>query len=311
MKKIYIYLIGFFILSPFTLQAQDIIQKLWPDGIPGAKTDTSYHENYVNSTDGNIRVAKVTEPEILVYLPKNPDHKKLPAIIICPGGGYSILAIQKEGTEIATWLNSLGIVGIILKYRLPSDRIMTDKNTGPLQDAQKAILLTRKQSEKWSINPNEVGIMGFSAGGHLASTLSTHYNKKTFDFKEDISLRPDFSILMYPVISMDSAITHMGSRNNLLGKNPAEDLVKLYSNDEQVTDDTPPAFIALAADDRVVPPDNSIRYFRAMVKHHVEVEMHIYEQGGHGFGLAKAQKGTVSTWPAACERWLAVKGLIQ
>ena len=186
---------------------------------------------------------------------------------------------------------------------------MKDKTIGPLQDAQESIRIVRRNAKEWKINPTKIGIMGFSAGGHLASTASTHYNQKVYPLKDSTSARPDFSVLMYPVISMNQEFTHGGSRNNLLGKNPDQALVDLFSNELQVTSDTPPAFLVHALDDGAVPVQNSINYLLALKKNRVSGELHIYEKGGHGFAIRKAI-GTTATWPEALRKWLEVKGLL-
>ncbi len=184
--------------------AQTLTLKLWPDGIPGSKTDPSYVEK-ITTTDGRItRCEKVVTPDLTVFLPA-PEKANGTAVLICPGGGYGVLAFDHEGNAIAKWLNDNGIAGIILKYRLPSDQIMIDKSIGPLQDAQEAMRVIRRNAVSWKINPDRVGVIGFSAGGHLASTLSTHYAEKVYDVKDNTSARPNFSLLIYPVVSFDTA----------------------------------------------------------------------------------------------------------
>jgi acetyl esterase/lipase len=203
----------------------------------------------------------------------------------------------------------MGVSAFVLKYRLPSDAIMKDKSVGPLQDVQEAIRIVRRNAKDWNINPRKIGIMGFSAGGHLASTASTHFTDKVYEVKDTTSARPDFSILIYPVISMDTAITHRGSRDNLIGKNPSKEQVVRFSNELQVNSNTPPAFLVHATDDNTVPVQNSMNYLLALKKNKVPGELHIYEKGGHGFGLG-ANKGTAAEWPNACKSWLKVKGLL-
>jgi acetyl esterase/lipase len=176
------------------------------------------------------------------------------------------------------------VAAFVLKYRLPSDRTMKNKTIGPLQDAQQAIKLVRLHAKEWGVDPHKVGIMGFSAGGHLASTASTHFEKAYIDNPKNVSLRPDFSILGYPVISLTDSLAHMGSRQNLIGKNPLEALIKEFSNELHITKNTPPTFLVLADDDKGVNPENSIKYYEALLKNHVPAEMHIFQTGGHGFG---------------------------
>jgi len=225
-------------------------------------------------SDGLIR--KVISPSIEMYSPEG-DTTLRPAIIICPGGGYSVIVYQGEGISTAKKLAANGIVAFVLKYRLPNR-----ESNIPLEDAQKAIKIVRDNASKWNINPNKIGIMGFSAGGHLASTLATHYDP-VINNPEETNLRPDFQILVYPVISMRDTLTHKGSRTQLLGEQPSSDDIILFSSELQVTKDTPPAYITHAADDIVVDVDNSIAYFEQLRHHQVPVEMHIYPKGNHGF----------------------------
>jgi acetyl esterase/lipase len=224
-------------------------------------------------------------------------------VIICPGGGYGILAWEKEGTKVAELFNSWGITAFVLKYRLPDDTTMIDKSIAPLQDAQQAIRLVRSNAAKWNINPRSIGIMGFSAGGHLASTAATHFSYYADPTTTDTtSVRPDFAILLYPVVSFDQAITHKGSKNNLLGPNPTAEKVALYSNELQVTASTPPSFLVHAGDDGAVPVENSVRYYLACIKNKVPVEMHLYPKGGHGFGLNNST--TTDIWMDRMHNWL-------
>lgn len=309
MRKL-ISIVVFIFLNAFVINgySQTLTLKLWPDGIPGSKTDPSYIEK-ITITDGRItRCEKVVNPDLTVFLPA-PEKANGAAVLICPGGGYGVLAFDHEGNAIARWLNDNGIAGIILKYRLPSDQIMIDKSIGPLQDAQEAMRVIRRNAPEWKIDPKKVGVIGFSAGGHLASTISTHYAEKVYSVKDDISARPDFSLLIYPVVSMDTLITHRGSRNNLIGLKPAEDQVKRFSNEVQITPDTPPAFLVHSADDKAVPVMNSIGYFRGLQKNNIPVELHVFQKGGHGYGLS-SNGGTESSWPDLCIRWLKAMGLL-
>jgi acetyl esterase/lipase len=280
---------------------------LW-DKIPGAIEAADYKQEPRIDDKGNITgIRKVTEPTLKVFLADNNNSKNA-AVIICPGGAYSLLSHEKEGDKVAAWFKSIGISAFVLKYRLPSDVIMKDKTVGPLQDAQEAIRTLRRHAAEWNLDPAKIGVIGFSAGGHLASTLSTHYNDKVYDSKDNISARPDFSILIYPVISMEDAITHKGSKENLLGKNVGSEMVEKYSNEKQVTDETPKTFLVHATDDKAVPVENSINYYLALKQHQVPVEMHLYENGGHGFGLGV--QGTNKNWPKACEKWLVSNGFV-
>jgi acetyl esterase/lipase len=217
------------------------------------------------------------------------------------------LAIKHEGALIASWLNGLGITAFVLKYRLPDSTIMENKSIGPMQDGQQAIRIIRRHAKEWGINPNKIGIMGFSAGGHLAATLSTRFNEKVYDSDDSVSARYNFSVLIYPVISMDSAITHWGSRVNLLGKTPSPELVKNFSNELQVSSETPPAFMVHSLDDNTVPVQNSISYALSMRKFNIPCELHIYQSGGHGYGIGRSAN-TESSWTEACRKWLNASG---
>ncbi|MBP6589254.1 MAG: prolyl oligopeptidase family serine peptidase [Chitinophagaceae bacterium] len=250
--------------------------------------------------DNVTRISKISQPTLTVYKPQKPNGK---AVIICPGGGYSILAFDKEGTRVAEEMNRWGITAFVLKNRLPDDSINIDKSLAPLQDAQQAIRLIRQQAKVYGINPMQIGIMGFSAGGHLASTAATHFNFRADAQNSDTtSARPDFAILIYPVISFDSSITHKGSRNNLVGTQPVKEKELFFSNDTQVTATTPPSFLVHASDDAAVPVENSIRYYQSCVKYKVPVEMHLYPKGGHGFGMNN--KTTDDNWLERLRNWL-------
>ncbi|WP_031428900.1 alpha/beta hydrolase [Flavimarina sp. Hel_I_48] len=279
--------------------------ELWEGGIPGEIKSATYTEKQEMEGEQLVGVSQVTVPEMTLFKPSKPNGT---AVVICPGGGYGFLAINKEGFKIAQWFNERGITAFVLKYRLPSEEIMEDKSIGPLQDAQQAIRLVRTNAKKYGIDENKVGIMGFSAGGHLASTLSTHYNKKVYENSSESSAKPDFSILIYPVISMLDDITHKGSRENLLGKSPTMELMENYSNEKQIDSATPKTFLIHAADDGAVPVENSLTYFTALNTYKVPAEMHIYENGGHGFGLGTG--ATHNAWPNALNLWLQTHKLL-
>lgn len=307
MKKVLISVIIFICLSEIIITAQTTTLKLWPDSIPGSISNSEYKE--VSTVENGIitRWIRVTEPSLTVFLPPK-EKTRGAAVLICPGGGYGALAFNHEGNDIAKWFNDNGIAGIILKYRLPSDLIMKDKSIGPLQDAQEAIRTIRRNATKWNIDPDRVGVIGFSAGGHLASTLSTHFDEKVYEVKDNISARPYFSILLYPVITMDASFTHMGSRRNLIGDNPSEEAILHFSNELQINNNTPPAFIVHSADDKAVPVRNSMIYYEGLVKFNIPSELHIFQKGGHGYGLA-TDRETQSAWPELCIRWLKASGL--
>ena len=269
--------------------------------VPNSKPVPGYREMAVTGKDGILRISKVSVPTITIFQPpKSPGNNA--AVIICPGGGYGIIGYNTEGTDVAKVMNSWGVTAIVLKYRLPSDSIMKDKTIGPLQDAQRAIQYVRENAVQLKIDPERIGIMGFSAGGHLASTLSTHFDKAYIDNPKNTSLRPDFSILGYPVISFTDELTHLRSRDNLIGENPSLELIKEFSNELQVTDKTPPTFLVLAEDDNGVNPRNSISYYEALLKMNVPAELHIYQNGGHGFGAHN--RTTKENWMQTLNHWM-------
>ena len=276
---------------------------LWPSGnIPNYKKTNEVEKR---DTTGIVRISLVQQPGIEVYLPSKQSANGQ-AIVICPGGGYGILAYDWEGTDIAKWLNSKGIAAIVLKYRLPNSKSNVVPQLSPLLDAQRALRTVHANAQKWNIKKNQIGIMGFSAGGHLASTAGTHFDNgdaNAADSVDRLTSRPDFMILMYPVISMSKTYMHQGSRNNLIGANPDSALAKYYSNDLQVTKETPPTFIVHATDDAGVPVENSLSFYQALKTNKVAAEMHIYPYGGHGFGLAVG-KGYLNTWTDRCIDWL-------
>lgn len=224
----------------------------------------------------------VTKPTLEAYLPEK-EKASGAAVIIIPGGSYGVVVYQGEGISTAKQFAANGIAAFVLKYRLPDDSIMQNKTIGPLQDAQQAIKLLRENAARWGIDANKIGVAGFSAGGHLASTVATHFQKPVIENTKNTSLRPDFQVVVYPVISMKDSLTHRDSRNNLLGRNPSKEVIEEYSNELQVTSNTPPTYITHATDDNVVVVDNAIQYFQALRNKKVQVEMHIYPSGGHGF----------------------------
>ena len=286
------------------VHAQNQVIPLWKV-IPQEIKAPDYKEKE-DLKDGKLQsTSQVSIPTLSIFLPKDIKQNQT-AVVILPGGGYSHLAFDKEGTKVAEWLNTLGIAAFVLKYRLPNDLIMTNKVVGPLQDAQEAIRIVRLNSKIWNIDPAKIGIMGFSAGGHLASTLATHYDERVYETSSKISARPDFSLLIYPVISMQNDITHKGSQTNLLGENPSQQDIDFYSNEKKVTPQTPPAFLVHATDDGAVMAENSVNYYLALKKNGVTAELHLYEKGGHGFGLGV--NDTSKFWTKACEEWLKSNG---
>lgn len=282
--------------------AQETIP-LWPaKAIPNQKPNSVKEEREYTDI---LRIKNVQQPSIEVYLPSKKNATGQ-AVVVCPGGGYGILAYDWEGTDIAKWLNANGIAAVVLKYRLPDPRTSVTPYKTPLLDAQRAIRTVRFNSGKWNLRPDKVGIMGFSAGGHLASTAGTRFDSGDASSKDSIeqqSCRPDFMILMYPVITMSQPFMHKGSATNLLGPNPSKELAEAYSPDLQVTGQTPPTFLVHASDDQAVPVENSIVFYQALVRNKVPAEMHIYPYGGHGFSLAIG-KGYLQTWTDRCLDWL-------
>ncbi|MDR1527739.1 MAG: alpha/beta hydrolase [Dysgonamonadaceae bacterium] len=256
---------------------------LWPDGAPNTN---GLPEEELRMENG--RVGNVTHPVLYVYLPQTTAPTA--AVIICPGGGYVRLAMDHEGHEVAQWLNSLGIAGIVLKYRMPNGH-----SDVPLSDAQQALRMVRQNSRQWNIAPGKIGIAGFSAGGHLASTAATHFT--------DSITRPDFAILFYPVISMDASISHPGSHQRLLGENPGEALLDKFSNEKQVTPQTPPTALFLSDDDRTVPPRNSSGFYDALKQNNVPAALYIFPTGGHGWGMRPEFKYH-NQWKELLIQWL-------
>jgi acetyl esterase/lipase len=277
MKKLKILFIGM-CLFPFAVQAQRIVN-LYPGNIPDSKK-TGLKNIPENPSDGLIR--RVITPTLQMFLPEK-NKANGTAIVICPGGGYSVIVYDGEGVMTAKEFVKKGVTAFVLQYRLPNDSFQVNKTIAPLQDAQQAIKMVRDSAAAWNIDANKVGIMGFSAGGHVASTEATHFNKPLIENKSNTSLRPDFQILVYPVISMQDSLAHKGSRTQLLGTNPSKETINLYSNELQVDKNSSPAYITVAADDKVVDVDNSIIYFEKLRHNKVPVEMHIYEKGDHGF----------------------------
>lgn len=250
--------------------------------------------------EGIIIVSKVTEPAYQYFRVKE-DNIKRPCVIIYPGGAYFILASGHEGVEVAKFFNSIGVNAMVVKYRIPNDNAQVDKSIAPLQDAQQAMLLARSNAATWGIDANKIGILGFSAGGHLAASLSSHYADVKIDNPLNISLRPNFQILIYPVITMKD-FGHIGSKENLIGKNPTDAQVQYYSNELNVNDQTPPAFIVHAKNDDAVPVQNAYEYDKALKANKVASSLYLFEKGGHGFGM-KNPTSTIQ-WTTPLTQWL-------
>ncbi len=270
-----------------------------PNSRPAADVETSGYRGY--GTDSIFIIEKVSRPTLTLYLPAK-EKATGDAVVICPGGGYWVLAASHEGSDVAKKLQEAGIAAFVLKYRIPNTETMEDKSIGPLQDAQRAIQVVRQNAEKWNIDPDRVGIMGFSAGGHVASTASTHLDKAYIDNPAGTNLRPDFSLLGYPVISFIDSIGHMGSRDQLIGKAPDEASMLRFSNERRITANTPPAFLVHAKDDDVVKVENSLLYAEALRSYGIPVEVFLYEKGGHGFGMNNPTSD--EKWMGKCIAWV-------
>lgn len=278
---------------PLSVAGQDIERsvttiRLWQGDAPGALGDA----------DKDV-------PTAIVYLPKTQSEPSEPsgAIVIYPGGGYGTLAMDHEGHQIARWANQMGMAGIIVSYR---HRGRGYGHPAPMLDAQRAIRMTRHRAEEWNIDPNKVGVLGFSAGGHLTTTVLTHFDTGDPEAKDEIdrlSCRPDFGVVCYAVVTLNQPESHRGSQRNLLGPEPDPSLIEYLSNEKQVTSDTPPCFVWHTAEDQVVPAENSLRFYSALVQHQVPSELHIFAAGKHGIGLGANVPGA-SQWPVLCERWL-------
>jgi acetyl esterase/lipase len=301
--KQFLFLLSVVTIMSNIVSAQEII-RLYEKEIPSSKPIVN-REKSETGADGIQRISKVSEPTLTVFLPAK-EKANGTAVIICPGGGYGILAFSHEGTDVAKAFNEWGVTAFVLKYRLPDDSIMLQRENGPLMDAQRAIQLVRLNAAKWNVNTNRIGIMGFSAGGHLASTAGTHFNKAVIPNIKNTSLRPDFMILLYPVISFTDSLAHIGSRNNLIGKNPTQEKINYYSNELQVTKQTPPTFLVHAKDDNGVKVQNSIAFYDALKKNGVPAEIHLYERGGHGFGMNN--KTSNDKWMDWLQAWMKKNG---
>jgi acetyl esterase/lipase len=277
-----------------------------PNSISGPDEETSIPQG-----DGSSNLSKVSRPTLSIYLPKASSNTRspTPAVIICPGGGYAVLAWDKEGTLPAKAFQNAGVAAFVLKYRLPDDKTMLNKSIGPLQDAQQALKMVRMNAKEWNIDPTKTGIMGFSAGGHLASTASTHFNKSYISNDENTSLRPDFQVLIYPVISFTNPkLTHVGSMQALLGNDASAAQKTLFSNELQITKETPPTFLVHAANDDVVPVGNSLAFFNGLNAFKTATSMHVYERGGHGFGMVNS--GSKIDWFGMVTDWMRGRGLL-
>ena len=271
-----------------------------PNSTPSPVVETS-----ITLANGGVRISNVVQPNLTAFLPA-PGTANGTAVIICPGGGYARLSIDSEGYDVARRLNEMGVTAFVLKYRLPNDASQPDKTIAPLLDAQQALRLVRQQAARFSLNPERIGLLGFSAGGHLAASAGTRFARPVGASPGPVSVRPAFLVLLYPVISFSDSLTHAGSRAQLLGPGPAAAEVRQYSNETQVTAQTPPTFLVHAQDDKTVPVQNSLVFYQACLRHRVPVEMHLYPRGGHGFGLHNPT--TKDEWTDRLKNWLDANG---
>ncbi|MBS1557056.1 MAG: alpha/beta hydrolase [Bacteroidetes bacterium] len=292
-----------FCMATATTQAQ-VTWPLYSDGIPNSKP-TSEKET-VEVRNEITLIGKISTPTLTLYRPAKPNGT---VVIICPGGGYWINASVHEGSDVAKKLNKWGITAFVLKYRIPNDATMEHKEIGPLQDAQQAIKVVRERSKELGIDPTRVGMMGFSAGGHLASTAGTHFSNAVIDNQEKTNLRPDFLILIYPVISFQDSVGHIGSRDQLIGKNPSQQKINEYSNELHISAQTPPSFLVHASDDDGVSPENSILFYQQLIKNKVPAELHLYQTGGHGFGMNNPT--TRDEWIERLRNWMITNNWVR
>ncbi|WP_343670103.1 alpha/beta hydrolase [Chitinophaga sp.] len=275
---------------------------LYKDSILNYKA-TNEKETIIGDPNCPDFYIKTIFPSLEIYFPDSSCNKKC-GVLIIPGGAYKFLAYKDEGRKVGIWLSQHGITAFILKYRLPNDSLMLNKTIAPFQDAESAIKIIRLNNLKWHININSIGVMGFSAGGHLASYLATQFSNPSIPNLERINLRPDFCILIYPVISMKDSLTHLGTRNNLLGKNPSLENIEKYSNENYVTNNTPPTYLTHAKDDKLVTINNSLIFYQALLKNNVAAEMHLFPKGNHSFVL----KLNEDEWLIPIMKWLTNGG---
>ncbi len=291
MKFLFLALLSCFTLTNIMAQSTPDTLQLWADGAPGA-TGTEAKD----------------QPSLIRY-PAPEDIATGAAVVVCPGGGYNMLAMDHEGHQIAKWLNSFGVSAYILTYRLGRNGY---KHPIPMNDGKRAIRTVRAHAKEWGIDPNRIGVLGFSAGGHMASTLGTHFDlgdARASNTIDQQSSRPDFMVLLYPVISFTEDYQHKGSRRSLLGDNADAELVASLSNERQVKSDTPPTFLVHTNEDTGVPPENSIYFYLALREKNIPAELHVFERGRHGLGMG-SRYSAFSAWPELCEAWLLERGLL-
>ena len=303
----------FILLSFAGASAGPIDVDLHPGPPPGAPLSNEPEVLIKKEGDPIVRLTHVQKPNVRVFLPSKEKNTGA-AVVICPGGAYRILAIDHEGYQMAEWLNSIGVAGIVCKYRVSDKAGGAYQHPVPLLDARQAVRVTRRHAAEWGIDPHRVGVLGFSAGGHLASTVLTMFDQP-LDGEDPaahakMEHKPDFGVLVYPVISLVESFAHRGSGDNLLGTNATDEQRRALSSDLHVTGKTPPAFLVSTQDDKAVPPLNAMSFYRAMCQHNVPGELHIWDKGGHGFGILPGRGDVVTEWPARLEKWLRGRGLL-
>lgn len=288
------------------LNAQQVNIPLWGGNMPNHnETD---EEDIIDDSQDIIKLRYVKYPSMDIFLPSQRSRTGQ-AVLICPGGGYTMIGYDWEGADVAKWFASKGVVAAVLKYRLPVSESNIISYKSPILDAQRAMRLIRHNAQEWGVDPSRVGVIGFSAGGHLASTLATHYDCRyadPIDSIDELSARPDFSILAYSVITFKDDYTDNGTRNKLTRFNPTAELIEAFSNELHVDAQSPPAFLVHSSDDNIVPVQNSIQYYQALIENGVEAEMHIYPSGGHGYSLAHSDP-YLSSWTERLEAWLRLR----
>lgn len=308
MRKIFRNGCSFLLLFIFLQKAgfSQTVMPLYKDSIPNSIAGPDEEKSEINKS-GVLIISKVSKPTLSIYLPSK-EKSTGAAVIICPGGGYWVLAAGHEGADVAKRFNEMGVAAFVLKYRIPDEKYMRQTAIGPLQDAQRAIQVVRENARQWSIDKNKIGILGFSAGGHLASTAGTQFQKTYISNPLQTSLRPDFMVLVYPAISfVDTTVSHSGSGEKLLGKSATYEQKKEFSCELQVTTKTPPAFLVHAKDDGVK-VENSILFNNALLRHGVPSAMYLYQKGGHGYGMYN--KSSAVLWMDVLEKWMMTMGFI-
>ena len=295
------------------LKTQDVLE-IWPNGVaPGSENApvklTITERSKVAFWPDRI-ITGITRSNLTAFVPDKPNGT---AVIVAPGGAYARIVLDKEAAEMARWLNPYGVTVLLMQYRLPAEGHANGKDA-PLADAQRAVRFVRQNAAEWGLDPNRIGFLGASAAGHMGALLGAKFDKKVYeplDAADQLSARPDFMILLYPVVSMEEKLTHPDTRSNLIGKNPSADLIKEYSADQQVSANAPQTFIVVTEDDPAVPPQNGINYHNALKKLGVQTELQSFKVGGHGFGIRDARQLPVSDWPNRAASWLRAGGYLK